>query len=377
MEPIEVLLIFKKFTRLITALTICTLLMVAAVDLFLMEEKYESRAVIVLNSKLEKPCEDPNVKLFDKYDIKVLFSIAQSDQTHRDTVNRLQWTMEPKQLRKKLDLAQDEDTGIIKITATSADPANAQKLATAYIETLSIQSKQFLTTAAVHVIDPPPLPVQPASPNLPLDLILALFTGLFSGMLLAILLEYREQTRYQISALLPLPWLFQLGNLPRCKTEAPGWPPFFPDDSPGANALHTLGTNLLYQVKHHGVTTIFVTSVHPGDGKTVLCSNLARAATQQGQRVLVLDHQEIDFAVLPTFLEVRKNDYDLILLDGPAVHSNSDTLLLADIARTVVLVADYRKLQSRVLEQSAHRLTGVGARILGVVINYVPERKIR
>lgn len=377
MKPNETLLLFKRFAWLITAVTVLSLVVATAVSFLAMEPKYQSKAVIVLNSKIITPCEDPNVKLFEKYDIKVLFSIAQSELTHRETSKKLQWNMDPKQFRAMLDLAQDEDTGIIKITATASDPVSAQQLASAYIETFGIQAKQFLTTAAIHVIDAPLLPTKPSSPNLPLTLILSLLTGLFSGMLLAILLEHREQTRYEIAGLLPLPWLFQLGNLPRCKTEAPDWPPLFPDGSLGAGAFRSLSSNLLYQAKHHGVRTILVTSVHPGEGKTVLCGNLARAATQQGQRVLVLDYQEIDCTVLPTFLEVRKNQYDLILVDGPAVHSNSDAILLADIARTVVLVADYRKLQSRVLEQSAHCLTGVGARILGVVINYVPERKIR
>jgi hypothetical protein len=59
--------------------------------------------------------------------------------------------------------------------------------------------------------------------------------------------------------------------------------------SPGAEAIRTLRTNLMFSQSLKSMRTLVVTSASPGEGKTTTASNLAAAFAQQGLRVLLID----------------------------------------------------------------------------------------
>ena len=56
-----------------------------------------------------------------------------------------------------------------------------------------------------------------------------------------------------------------------------------------AEAFKTVRTNVLFSSAEEGMRSLVVTSAGPGEGKSVVASNLAIALAQAGQRVLLID----------------------------------------------------------------------------------------
>jgi len=172
---------------------------------------------------------------------------------------------------------------------------------------------------------------------------------------------------------------------------------------------------------------LLVTSPSPGDGKTTMASNLAIAIAQSGRRVLLIDadtrkpmmhkifnlsdevglssvllgEAKLDQAiqkvaapnleVLPCgplppnpseilnsqgFLDLVNSlclQYDQIVIDSPPVEPVTDARILAASCDTTVLVLRAEKSTRRLSAHARDALIGVGANLLGVIVNAVPR----
>ncbi len=67
--------------------------------------------------------------------------------------------------------------------------------------------------------------------------------------------------------------------------------PLVSSGGPGPSASQSVlsGTNVLFSAAQEGSRSILVTSTGPGEGKSVVASNLAISLAQAGQRVLLID----------------------------------------------------------------------------------------
>ena len=179
--------------------------------------------------------------------------------------------------------------------------------------------------------------------------------------------------------------------------------------------------------------SLLVTSTAPGDGKTIVACNLAISCARHGDRTLLIDFDlrrprihrifpeaeisgggvaeellirefdedmaktlvrstdcaNLDVAVsLPVekdasatevvakpavrhFLEWAKANYDQIIIDSPPQGVISDASVLAGETTGVILVCWADRSRKHSLEHAAQHLAGVGANIIGVVINAV------
>ncbi|HEU0015478.1 MAG TPA: polysaccharide biosynthesis tyrosine autokinase [Longimicrobium sp.] len=198
--------------------------------------------------------------------------------------------------------------------------------------------------------------------------------------------------------------------------------------SAGAEAFRTLRTNLIFSQAVGRLKTLVITSALPGEGKSTTVSNLAAAFAQQGLRVLLVDcdlrraRQHSIFGVprepgltqlvlgysalaevarstgvenlfvmaagtLPPnpgellgsarmreVVEELREAFDLVLFDTPPVLAASDGAILAAGADGAMLVVRAGKTARTVAKQALRQLTGVGARVLGAVLNDPDER---
>jgi tyrosine-protein kinase Etk/Wzc len=78
---------------------------------------------------------------------------------------------------------------------------------------------------------------------------------------------------------------------------------------------------------------------------------------------------------LPLLLEYLSPQYDLIIIDTPAVLAVSDANMIASNAGTTVVVVRPSAQSESELEQAIKRLDLTGARISGVIFNAVPKRR--
>jgi capsular exopolysaccharide synthesis family protein len=199
-----------------------------------------------------------------------------------------------------------------------------------------------------------------------------------------------------------------------------------------AEAYRTIRTAVFFGVPKDEAKTILVTSPNAGDGKTTLVSNLAIAMAQAGQKTLILDadcrkpmqHNIFEFGnskglssvfagaislddaiqagpikeldVLScgpevpnpsemlnsdTFAETLKEElskrYDRIIIDSPPVGLVADSQILAAICDITLLVLRAEKSTRKHSQQARDVLRSVGGRLLGAIVNDVPQKHSR
>jgi capsular exopolysaccharide synthesis family protein len=177
------------------------------------------------------------------------------------------------------------------------------------------------------------------------------------------------------------------------------------------------------------VKTLMVASPNSGDGKTTLTTNLGIAMAQGGKRVCIVDadlrkptvqdifsikttlglttllsgRSTLDSAlqkssvsgldILPCgpvpanptevlnsqqfsdTLEELADRYDIVLLDSPPVQRATDARVIAASCDATLIVLTARSAHRKSTEHTRDALQGVGARVIGLVVNDVPGAK--
>ncbi len=152
-------------------------------------------------------------------------------------------------------------------------------------------SAQEISPVRTRVLDQALIPGSPISPNRQQNMV----RGLAGGLLLAVLvafglerLDNRMRSPDDIRDYLEIPFI---GLLPEIRNTDPSTPlvainetvPQFSEE------LRHIRTNLLFSFSGDTPRSVVVTSAGPGEGKSVVASNLAVALAQTGQRVLLVD----------------------------------------------------------------------------------------
>ena len=148
-----------------------------------------------------------------------------------------------------------------------------------------------LKTGNIRIVDDAERPRGAVTPNKRVNTLLGLLAGLVLAIGVAFFFEYIDSTLKspeEVKACLGLP---SLGMIPalgdRWTSTAPllhtGVPPNF------AEMIRGVRTNVLFSSTGEGTRTLVVTSTGPGEGKTLVASNLAVAMALAGQRVLLVD----------------------------------------------------------------------------------------
>jgi capsular exopolysaccharide synthesis family protein len=149
-----------------------------------------------------------------------------------------------------------------------------------------------LKTSNIRVVDRAEQPRLPVTPQKTLNLLVAIFGGGILACLLAFFFESmdsRVKSPDEIKGHLALPCLGLVPALdPKVFKDAEplisnGVPPNF------GEAFRGLRTNVLFSSAQEGSRSLVVTSTGPGEGKTLVASNLAIGFAQAGQRVLLID----------------------------------------------------------------------------------------
>lgn len=146
-----------------------------------------------------------------------------------------------------------------------------------------------LRTNNIRIVDLAEVPGAPARPKRGLNLLLGFGGGIFVALLVVFGAEYmdnRIKAPEEIRDYLGVPFF---GMIPAVHEElsaavmASGGPHDF------AEAFRSLRTNLLFSSAEDGSRSLVITSTAPGEGKTVVSTNLARALATTGLRVLLID----------------------------------------------------------------------------------------
>jgi polysaccharide biosynthesis transport protein len=285
-----------------------------------------------------------------------------------------------------------------------------------------------LKTSNIRIVDRAEKPLKPVSPQKGLNLLLAVFGGSLAACGLAFFFEYldsRIKTPDEIRIHLGLP---HLGLLPAldAKTLSNSYP-LVSKGVPGsfAEAFRAVRTNVLFSSTQEGSRSIVVTSTGPGEGKSMVASNLAISLAQAGQRTLVIDadlrkpkaHEIFGMSqspglsnllvgnakaseavrksgvaglwVIPSgrmppnpaellgsqrfrdFLSSLKDHFDWVIIDSPPVMAVTDAALVAHSATGVVFVVGAEMTSRHAAKNAVDQLLNVQAKFVGAVLNRV------
>jgi capsular exopolysaccharide synthesis family protein len=289
-----------------------------------------------------------------------------------------------------------------------------------------------LKTSSIRIVDRAEQPLSPVSPRKGLNLLLALFGGTLFACGLVFFFEYvdsRIKTPDEIRIHLGLP---HLGLLPALDGKALSANyPLVSKGVPGnfAEAFRAVRTNVLFSSAQPGMRSIVVTSTGPGEGKSMVASNLAVSLAQAGQRTLLIDadlrrpkaHEIFEISQEPglsnllvgnakaneavrksgvaglwlipsgrmppnpaellgsqrlrDFLASLKDHFDWVIIDSPPVMAVTDAALVAHSATGVVFVVGAEMTSRHAAKTAIDQLQQVDARFVGAVLNRVNLEK--
>lgn len=284
-----------------------------------------------------------------------------------------------------------------------------------------------LRTNNIRVIDGAETPQLPATPDKRMNTLVAIFGGAIFAVGLAFLLEYldnRIKSPDELKSALELPFLGMIPKIPQDpELDAPlldrGVTPNF------AEAMRTIRTNVLFSTTSGGSQSLVITSSGPGEGKTVVASNLAMALAQAGQRVVLIDadmrrprihevfalKQEPGLSnvligearisdalrstssaslwVLPAghvppnpaellgstrfsdCLTTLGEQFAWIIIDSPPIMAVTDAAVVAHVATGVLFVVGAEMTSQAVAQTAMEQLATADARVVGAVLNRV------
>ncbi|CAN5692365.1 polysaccharide biosynthesis tyrosine autokinase [soil metagenome] len=199
--------------------------------------------------------------------------------------------------------------------------------------------------------------------------------------------------------------------------------------SAGAEAYRAVRTNLIFSQSVTQLKTLVVTSTAASEGKSTTSANLAVAFAQQGLRVLLIDcdlrkarlhkvfgvprepgltqlvlghapvadllrstpveglsflssgtlppnpAELLGGAAMRNMLAALEAEFDLIILDTPPLLAASDAAILGTVADGVLVVIRAGHTERGAARQAVQQLAGVGARVVGAVLND-PDAKV-
>lgn len=287
--------------------------------------------------------------------------------------------------------------------------------------------------ATIKLVREALIPEKPVSPNPYIVFTAGILIGVVFGTLFVLLLDKMEDKLVGVTDIEQRLRLKALGVFPHLRRKQRAQVALTTHDDPFSQYAESMAglRNLLDSPRYHDVTkAILVMSTQPGEGKTCSSTNLAIAYAQSGQKTLLVDFdmrrprlagvfgREVDsfpslphilarndsslFASLPQQTQVPSLDvvysrasrsispsvlmgtniitdffawaranYDHIIIDSPPFGLVGDVIVLANLVDSVLLVATPDKTRFGPIQFASRRLTEVGARLLGVVVNNV------
>ena len=140
----------------------------------------------------------------------------------------------------------------------------------------------------IAIVDPAVTPAKPSSPDLKLNLSLALLLGILASIATTVALEHIDEGLRDPRQVTDLLHVALLGSVPFAEGEEPR-DALSDTKSPLYEAYLSIRSNLAFSSDHGVPNSLLVTSTRAGEGKSVTALAIATVLARTGKRVLILD----------------------------------------------------------------------------------------
>jgi polysaccharide biosynthesis transport protein len=284
-------------------------------------------------------------------------------------------------------------------------------------------------TNNITVVDKALLPASPRSPSLLLNLAIAALAGLGIGVLMALLLDYIDDTfkaPEDIEREIGLP---VIGVIPKPKPGTELVDEMSDARSAMSEAYRSLRTSLQFSTSEGLPRVLLITSSKPSEGKTTTTIALAQSLAQLRLNVLLIDcdlrnasihrrlHMSNELGLsnylsgshmpedvvqatdmerlllitsgplppnpaellsgprLSSLLALAQQSFDVVLLDGPPVMGLADAPLLSAIANATMLVIAANETRKTTVKIALKRLLRPRSNVIGALLNKFNARE--
>ncbi|WP_245665063.1 polysaccharide biosynthesis tyrosine autokinase [Actinoplanes subtropicus] len=404
-----------------------------------MPTQYAATAVFFVSANAPEPSSVLEGSLFVSARLKTYEELLTGDQMLTAIEVETHTGLTPKELLDRIDVTTESDSALLTITVTDGSPDRAMRIAQvlislfpATVQKLEARPSKDPPATAILPIEPlARLDPEPVSPRPLHNDALAVAVGLLLGAAAAVV---REVSDSSLKVAAPLPGLTGkpvLALIPADPKARRRKGPFISDsNSPRAEALRQLRTNVQYADRDHPIKILAVTSPMPVEGRSSTACGLAILFAEAGQRVLIVD-AELRQPRLATFLgregsaglttvlvgaasldqvlqpwgtglwllasghrppnpsellgsprmteliDELRDRFDKIIFDSPALLPVTDGAVVAARADGTLLLVRARKTTGAQVAAAVHALAAVDARLLGTVLTMVaaPRRR--
>lgn len=275
----------------------------------------------------------------------------------------------------------------------------------------------------ISIVDRPTRPIFPRSPNLKLNVALALLAGLLLGALTALAMDYIDDTFKSPEDIERDIGMAVVGVVPKLHEGQTVDQVMSDSRSHMAEAVRSLRTGLQFATPDGMPKALLVTSSKPSEGKTTNTIALAKSLAEVGLNVLLIDgdlrnasvHKRLrcpnevglsnyligskmpeevvqgsafeglvvmtsgplppnpaELIASPRFsslLALASNSFDVTLIDGPPVMGLADSPLLSSLTQATLLVVAANETRKSTVRVALRRLQYARANIVGVLLN--------
>ncbi|TFC91999.1 polysaccharide biosynthesis tyrosine autokinase [Cryobacterium sp. TMT4-31] len=341
------------------------------------------------------------------------------------------------ELAEMVESSSPLNTVLIDVSVSNSDPVLAAKIANAVgenfskivVDQLEKPDGEAVSPVKIETIQPALVPDSPASPNVPVNILLGLLVGLALGIGLAVLrsvLDTRIHSLHDIGLVTDAPMLGGITNDPDARIR----PLVVHSDpkNPRAESFRSLRTNLQFVNIEGGPRSFVVTSSIPGEGKSTTTANLAIALAETGARVAlvdgdlrlprVADYMSIEggvgltdvligraelsdvvqkwgknkLFVLPSgrvppnpsellgsaamahLLAQLTDEFDVVLIDAPPLLLVTDAAVLSKLCGGAIMVVASGRTKRNELASALQALERAGSRLVGMVVTMLPTK---
>ncbi|GLW96945.1 chromosome partitioning protein [Microtetraspora sp. NBRC 16547] len=357
--------------------------------------------------------------------------------TSRRVLSRVVAPADADQLQSAVTAEVIPGTVLLRATVKNSDPVRAARLAntlgdtfTQVIDQIERPTPRSRPAVKVTVVDRATVPGAPDSPKPLVNQAVAILLALLLAFGLLFLRDRLDTTVKTIEVLQDVSRNSVLGII-SFEKDAPRYPLIVRESgqSSRAEAFRSLRTNLQFIGVDRRPQSLVITSSLPNEGKSSTSANLAITLAQAGWRVVLVDGdlrrpripsyfgiegaagltdvlidkaelQDViqtwgspGLSILPcgkippnpsellgsqgmrSVLAQLSQSYDMVIIDAPPLLPVTDAATLAAVCDATLLVVRHGKTRREHVTRAQELLASVNARLVGTVLNFVPEKK--
>ena len=288
----------KRLLRRWRVVVTVTLLVVAATGVltYQMVPTYESKARLYV--AIQDPGADVSAALsasvYAQQQVLSYAAIASSETMAQRVIDDLGLDTTAPELAGRISTQVEFGTVLFTVVADDTSAAQARNIVTSiltnYNDVIAELDTSQSNAGAVHVsaVAQPTTPTDPVSPNIPLNLVAALFAGLFLGLAGAALRDLLDSSVKGPDDVADL-GTSVLGLIPKRPRAMSGKVVVTGDHGPMAEAFRQVRLSLQFASIDDPPRVIVVTSCGVAEGKSFVSANLAAVYAAAGLRVLLVD----------------------------------------------------------------------------------------